>query len=66
MYRFDGGQAGPDRLFGRPDQDSAISGANGDSTPKAKDVLLEIGIALGIALAASLVVNLIIGPTPTA
>lgn len=66
MYRFDGGQAGPDRLFGRPDQDNAISGANGDSTSKAKDVLLEIGIALGIAFAASLVMNLIIGPIPTA
>jgi hypothetical protein len=64
MYRFSGDQAGPDRFPGKQGQDNALSAVAGESTPKAKVVLLEIGIALGIALAASVVVNLILGPVP--
>jgi hypothetical protein len=64
MYRFSGDQAGPDRFPGKQGHDNAISASAGESTPQAKDVLIEIGIALGIALGASVVVNLILGPVP--
>ena len=64
MYRFSSGQAGPNWLPEKRGQDKALSASAGESTPRAKDVLIEIGIALGIALGASVVVNLILGPVP--
>ena len=64
MYRFSDGQAGPNRWPEKRGQDNALSAVAGESIPQAKDVLIEIGIALGIALAASVVVNLVLGPVP--